>query len=103
MVSIITIGILCTITFQHDHRREDETLMEPDEFQHELYINGERRPMKIGDKGIGIKTTLQWWENGEQCPPCEQIKMKTIDSDGLSSVLSDDACPSPAKPPELCQ
>ena len=101
-MNLLIVGVMCAATFTHDHQREDGTVMNDNSFSHELYVNDIKKPMHIVDNGIDQFTILQWWENGD-CPSCELIKMKTIDTDGWRSIYSTDACPSPAKPPGICQ
>lgn len=99
MMNLI-VGVLCAVSFSHDHQYVDGTPLT--DYHHELWVDGVKKPMSIADLGANRKTEVMWWEN-IACPPCEQIRMKTVDGDGISSVFSDDACAANPTRPEMCQ
>ena len=100
-MNILIVGILCAVSFSHGHQRESGVVMDTADYHHELWINNVKKPMTIIDLGVNQRTELWWWES-DVCPPCEAIRMQTVDSEGRTSIFSDNACATNPNPPGMC-
>lgn len=84
---------ICRVEFTHSYQREDGTLMQAQEFFHEIWLNDGTAP--ILKTYMGDATRFLW--AADTCPTCQQLKVRTGDTKGLYSVWVTPICNPPTQ------